>query len=212
MAVPVLPATARLSLVPSVKAVPPHGPAALALGSRNSDNDPHAGPPHSKHTSVVGRAPHTRRPGARKCAAPQPTADPAETDDIGVGPQRKDLLVILACFVVDVFFSGYYDGAPALTRFGFELPLVLVLVLLLPAYAALAWRRRAPWPVFLFIVGFCLVMALSLELFEPFAVTGLALYAVARRTPARRANPALVLMAFPSMSNAVTATNLTGDS
>lgn len=145
-------------------------------------------------------------------AAPEPKADQAETDDIGVGPQRKDLLVILACFVVDVFFSGYYDGEPALTRFGFDLPLVLVLVLLLPAYAALAWRRRAPWPVFLFIVSFCLVMGLSLELFEPFAVTGLALYAVARRTPARRANPALVLMAFPSMSNAVTATNLTGDS
>jgi signal transduction histidine kinase len=145
-------------------------------------------------------------------AAPQKGPDPAEDDDIGTGPQRRDVLIILACFVVDVFFSGYYEGQPVTTHLGFDLPLWLVLPVILVAYGALAWRRQAPWPVFLFIVGFCVVAGLSLELFEPFAVTGLALYAVARRTPARRANPALVLMAFPSMSNAVTATNLTGDS
>src|SRR5699024_4851888 len=87
----------------------------------------------------------------------------------------------------------------------------LVLPLVALAYAALAWRRRSPWLTFLFILGFCLALALSLVFFQPFAAIAVALYAVARRTPARQANPALVLAAFPSLANAMTATSETGD-
>jgi len=137
------------------------------------------------------------------------TDDPGE--EIGPGPQRRDLIVLLVCVFVDLFFSGYYDGAPIQTRFGFDLPAWVVLPTVALAYGALAWRRSRPWPTFLFILGFCLVLAMSLTFFEPFAAIAVALHSVARRTPARRANPALVLAVFPSFVNASTATNQSDD-
>src|SRR5699024_1848981 len=72
----------------------------------------------------------------------------------------------------------------------------------------LAWRRTAPWPTFLAVLGFCLVAALSLVHFQPFVTVAVALHAVARRCPARRANPALVLVGFVALSAAWPATRL----
>lgn len=194
-----------MRLLARVVRLPPDGAEILALSSINRDNGPHVGkPPSVTHRSVVSSQTDSRADWSLN--APD---DPGA--EIGPGPQRRDLLIVLACVVVDLLFSGFYDGAPIETRFGFDLPAWLVLPAITVAYGALAWRRRAPWPTFLFILAFCTALAVGLTLFEPFAAIAVALYSVARRAPARQANPALVLAAFPSLSNAMTATSVTGD-
>ncbi len=132
-------------------------------------------------------------------------------EERGAGPQRLDILIVLVCAAVDLFISGYLDGLPVATTLGPDLPHWPVVAVIALTYVPLAWRRIAPWAAFLAVLVPTLVASLVLYQFQPLVGVALALHAVARRCPARRANPALVLVAFVSLRNAQTATTVSGD-
>ncbi|NLG23249.1 MAG: hypothetical protein GX555_17650 [Actinomycetales bacterium] len=135
-----------------------------------------------------------------------------ELEERGSGPKALDIPIVLICAAVDLFVSGYFSGDRFETIFGTVLPHWPTVALIALGYGVLAWRRAAPWLTFLVILGIGLVGGVLLTLFQPIVGVALALYAVARRSPARRANPALVLAAFLSLNNARTATGVTDES
>lgn len=137
----------------------------------------------------------------------------SEDEERGTGPGRRDVLIVLLCAATDLFISGYLtDTHPIPTSLGVDLPHVPVVAVVALLYAALAWRRSQPWPAFLVVVATCLGVGLVLTSFQPLVGVAVALHAVARRCPARRANPALVLAGFVALNDARTATTVSGDS
>ncbi|QDO90106.1 hypothetical protein FNH13_18715 [Ornithinimicrobium ciconiae] len=135
----------------------------------------------------------------------------AELEEHGSGPRRIDIPIVVGCAAADLFISGYLTGEPIETTLGTQLPHWPVVALIALGYVALAWRRSSPWPTFLITLGLGLGAGLLLTFFQPMVGIALALHTVARRTPARRANPALVLAAFVSLNNGRTATGVGGD-
>ena len=210
---PVLPQPARVPLTRPDRtgadpAAPPGG-RLLASGRATDHNGRYAGRAPLVPRSVLDRArlfPGRTDP-AMTALEERPT--PGEGP---VTPRVKDIALALACVFIDLFFSGYVVGDPAATHLGLTLPLWLFIGLVVVAYSALAWRRRAPWLVFLAVLGFCLLAGVVMVQFQPFTGVALALFTVARATPARQANPALVLAAFMCLANGQTASNLRGDS
>lgn len=132
-------------------------------------------------------------------------------DERGAGPRPLDLLIILMVAAADLFVSGFLTNSTIETAFGTELPHWPIVILITVGYGALAWRRRAPWPTFLTILGVSLLAGVLLLGFQPTVVVALMLHTVARRCPARRANPALVLSAFVSLNNAFTAVHFSNE-
>lgn len=138
--------------------------------------------------------------------------DRATPDAMHSRPRAKDLVLALVCVFVDLFVSGFLIGDPVTTTFGFTVPLWLFIGLVLIAYAALVWRHRAPWSVFVGILSFCLLTSVLVLQFQPFAAAALMLYTVAKDSPPRQANPALVLVGFLCLSNGWTANELNNPS
>ncbi|WP_256842673.1 sensor histidine kinase [Ornithinimicrobium cryptoxanthini] len=136
------------------------------------------------------------------------SADEVERDS---GPRRIDLLVVPACAAADLFVSGLLTGDPMTTTLGPTLPSWPVMAVIALAYGVLAWRRSHPWLTFLAILGVSLAFGLVLTQFQPIIGVALALLKVARRSPARQANPALVLAAFAALNSGWTATRISGD-
>lgn len=198
-----LPPTARLSLIPSLATAPPGGIEALALLSAKHDNVHHGGLPDIPHRSVVGRAPHPTGDGS----APVTT----DFDQRGSGPRPLDILIVLVVAAADLFISGYLTGKPIRTTVGPDLPHWPVVAVITLGYTALLWRRRSPWATFVALLAVCLTAGLILVAFQPTVAVALALHTVARRTPANRANPALVLAGFVALLNARTATAESSD-
>lgn len=199
-----LPLPARLpTLRPTPLAGPPPGTSVLALATDNGDNVPHVG------STRLGRL----NLGRTAILGPDEsdTMTWADDEERGSGPRRLDILIVLLCAAADLFVSGYLNGQPIETAFGVDLPHWPIVALIALSYGALAWRRNRPWPTFLFMVGVCLVAGLMLVQFQPLVGVAVALHAVARRSPARRANPALVLVGFVALSDARTAIRLSGD-
>ena len=194
--------SAGLSLDPPWASLRDNRPQTLALGSVSHDNVPHGGHGGLTHFPVVGSS--SRHP----LGAGGPPVTSAEQEEHGQRPQRLDILIVLICAAADLFISGLLTGAPVETSFGTELPLWPVVAAITLSYSVLAWRRQAPWHTFLAVLAACLAAALLLVPFQPMVAVALALHTVARRSPARRANPALVLAAFVSLVNARTATNV----
>lgn len=131
--------------------------------------------------------------------------------DRGSGPRRLDIPIVLACAAADLFVSGLLTGKPMTTTLGLTLPFWPVVAIIALAYGVLAWRRSHPWLTFLAILGVSLTFGLALTQFQPTVGVALALLKVARRTPARQANPALVLVAFVALNSGWTATRISGD-
>lgn len=205
------PLVARLSTLTTARpAVPPHGTRtphgakALALDSRTSDNVPHVGP-------ISGVANSPSLAGSIFALYDGAAVTTPDEEEHGSGPRRIDIPIILLCAAADMFISGLFTGEPIATTFGTTLPPWPVVIAIAAAYSVLAWRRSHPWASFLAILGVSLGFGVVLTHFQPFVGVALALLKVARRSPARQANPALVLATFVALNCGWTATKISGD-
>ena len=205
------PLIARLSTLTAARpAVPPHGTkaldraTALALNSRTSDNGPHVGPTFGV-SNFSGLAGSVFAPFGGAAVTSR------DEEERGSGPQRIDILTVLLCAAADLFISGLLTGDPIETSFGTTLSPWPVVVVITASYSVLAWRRSRPWATFLAILGIALGFGVLLTSFQPTVGVALALLKVARRSPARQANPALVLAAFVALNSGWTATRVSGD-
>ena len=101
--------------------------------------------------------------------------------------------VAVAALVAELTLSGL-DGR---TRFGPDLPPWAVVLLALPLFVVLPWRRDRPRTVFLIGIVQASALAVLIPTYNPFAGNLVALHAVARHRTRRDTIIALGLLAIP---------------
>ena len=115
------------------------------------------------------------------------------------GPWVSLTIAALASCVIDLAGSGLHGQA----RLGTFLPPWVMVLIALPAYVVLLWRREHPLIVFGIVLAHGLLLGGLAPAFEPFAGLMVALYSVVRHCTARWTTVAIVLSTIPAWMSAL---------